>query len=291
MTTQLEELVQRLARAEKDIAEARGEVAVLRRQGRRTRGFATGLAMLAAFALIAAWSSTSTQAQASGPTTVKAPFVVVDSANKPIMLVSADGSRGMNLFRSDGQRFAILSEEGANLRGPLFVTDNANKAIVSVQDDTASQVKDAKGVEKTLTTNRGLHLFNSKGDTVARVASLNGDGYVSARKGGQGTGLGGVQGALYSDSEGAHIILADASGKPAARLSSDRRGLTFENESGTVLTEVNRTHFWMGNAAGAGIIEAGELPDGRGRVTVGPRFGGPQGGGQLNFPYMILGRK
>jgi len=284
MTTRLEDLMQRLAQAEHDIA-------ALRRRDRRTKAITTGLALVVMFATLAGWSSATTQAQGSGPSTVKAPFVVVDSANKPIMLVSADGARGMNLLRSDGQRFAILSEEGANLRAPLFVTDNASKSIVAIQDDTISKIKDAKAVEQTLTTNRGLHLFNGKGDAVARMAMVNGDGYVSARKGGQGVGLGGVQGALYSDKDGAHILLADTAGKPVVRLSSDARGLTFSNAAETVLTEVNRTHFWMGNAAGAGIIEAGELPDGRGRVTVGPRFGGPQGGGQLGFPYMILGRK
>ena len=221
--------------------------------------------------------------------TVKAPFQVVDAANKPILVVGAQG--GVAVLRSDGAPIAILREEGVNLRAPFVVIDNASKPLIGAYDDTVSKVKDAKGVEQTLTTNRGIHVFNGKGDAVVRMAMVDGNGYVSARKGGQGVGLGGVQGALYSDKDGAHILLADTAGKPVVRLSSDARGLTFSNAAETVLTEVNRTHFWMGNAAGAGIIEAGELPDGRGRVTVGPRFGGPQGGGQLGFPYMILGRK
>jgi hypothetical protein len=282
MTTQLDDLMQRLARAEHDIA-------ALRLRHRRTRAIASMFALATVLVAFAGWSTATPQAQASGPSTVKAPFTVVSSENKAILVVR---DTGVSVLRSDGAPIAVLQEAFVNLRAPVQVIDNASKPIVIAADLTESTSKDAKGVDQTITMPRGLNVFNGKAEPVARVAVYEGDGYVTARKGGQGTKtVGGVQGGIVAGKNGMTLLLNDLEGKTTVSMSSSESGLQFLNPAGTVLTEVNRTHFWMGNAAGAGIVEAGALPDGRGRVTVGPRFGGPQGNGQLTFPYMILGRK
>lgn len=233
MTNQLEELSRRLSLAEQEIARV------------RTRGAIHAVVSLAAIAAVvgATWGSPTLHADV--PATVRAPFVVVDSAGK---------------------------------------------AILTVHDGTSVKITGADGKENNVaTSNRGLTVSNEQGDDVARVAVDKGHGYVLARPAGS-KGLGGPGANLAGDDEGAHLTIL-GSDKKSVRLSSDAGGLTFEGDGGTILTALNRTHLWIGNAAGQGLVEAGETKDGRGRVTVGPRFGGPQGGGAITFPYMILGRK
>ena len=185
----------------------------------------------------------------------------------------------------------VHADATATFRAPFVVVDAANKPIMTVQDGTAAKIKSVKTGEEheVATSNRGLTVFNAMGDAVARVAVTDGHGYIVARQAGSGSGLGGPGASLIADQEGTHLTILGAD-KKSVRLGSDYGGLTFESD-GTILTELNRTHLLLNSAAGLGLVEAGETKDGRGRVTVGPRFGGPQGGGAITFPYMILGRK
>lgn len=286
-----EQLTRRLLLAEHELTKVCTEVGALRRQCRRNGAIASGVGLVAVFATINAWSSATAGAQGSGPLTVKAPFLVVDTSNKPIFSVTDDTHRGVEIKQKDSRAFVQLWDEGASIRGPLAVTDSAEKAIVIVQDLTVTQAKDVKGVGQAVTSNRGLHVFNAKGDTVARLAVAGADGYVSARQGGQGSGLGGVQGALYVDKTGVHLGLTGTGNTQTVRLSGDAAGLQFFNVSGAALAELNRTHLWLGDAAGNGVVEAGILPDGRGVVRTGPRSGGPLGPGTLSLPFAIVGHK
>jgi len=181
-------------------------------------------------------------------------------------------------------------DQPMTVRAPFTVVDAANRPIFSVVQESTITGKDAKGADKQVTSNRGLNVYNAQGDTVARVAVLDGDGYVSARQGGLGDLVGGVQAVLYADKDGSHIGLNGTSKKRNVELSSGDQGLTFFNDAGMALTQVSRTKFWMGDEAGNGMVEAGVV-DKRGVVRVGPRFGGPLGPGQLGFPYQIVGRK
>jgi hypothetical protein len=289
----LTNLEQRLALAEHEVRTTRAQVRELQQQAQRRmhRGRRDGLLGLVALVLVfSVAQALQTEAQGSGQT-VRAPFTVVDAANKPIFSVIDGAHRGVEMKRSDGKAFVQLWDEGASIRGPLAVTDNAEKAIAIVQDSSVTTVKDAKGVEQAVTSNRGLHVFNPKGDVVARVAVIEEDGYVSARKGGQGTSVGGIQGVLSVDQGYSFLGLAGTAAKFNVRLKSDVSGLQFRDDAGIVLSEINRTHMWFGDGAGNGVVEAGMLPDKRGVVRVGPRMGGPQGPGQLGFPYQIVGRK
>jgi hypothetical protein len=290
-----EGLVRRLADAEREIARAHADIKVLRQQ-RASRGqlraiASTAVIAAAAVAASVSWS-TATQAQAAArPLTVKAPFTVVDAANKPILSVIASNRRGMYLTRSDGAAIVQLWEEYASLRGPFAVTDNADKPMITVQDSTATSVKDASGAEKPLNINRGLQLFNDKGDAVARMAVKDQDGYVAVRQGGQGPGLGGVQAVLTADKTGTYLALAGVGKKINVKLGSQDEGLEFFSDAGKTRAELNRSHLWLGDEGGEGMVEAGTLPDGRGVVRAGPRMGGPLGPGTLNLPFAIMGHK
>lgn len=289
----LAELERRLAVVEDEVQATRAQFRELQRQnGRRViRRRREGLAGLVALVLVFSVArAPETEAQWSGET-VKAPFTVVDAANRPIFTVTDGAHRGFQMKRTDGKPFAQMWDEGASIRGPLVVTDNGEKAIAVVQESSVTGAKDAQGADQVVTSNRGLHVFNGKGDAVARVAVSDMDGYVSARQGGQGNALGGVQGVLYANKEGSHIALAGVGKKTNVQLRSDDAGLMFSNDAGTVLSEINKTHVWLGDDAGNGVVEAGMLPDKRGIVRVGPRFGGPMGPGQLGFSYQIVGRK
>lgn len=293
ITMDLERLTRRLQLAEQEIARAHVEIDVIRRQCRRhgrVRALATAAVITGALATAGLISSATTEAQAVGHT-VKAPFTVVDAANKPILSVIADGHRGVYLSRSDGHPFIQMWDEYVSITGPLAVTDNAEKPILVVQDSTTTNVKNATGADKPVTTSRGLHLFNGKGDAIARVADRDGDGYVSVRQGGQGPGLGGVQGVLTADKGGTYLALAGVGKKVNVSLSSQDQGLQFFNDAGVTRAELNRAHLWLGNEGGDGIIEAGTLPDGRGVVRAGPQMGGALGPGTLNLPFAIMGHK
>lgn len=225
-TMDIERLTRRLQLAEQEIARAHVEIDVIRRQCRRhgrTRALASAAAAAGAFAAASLISSATTQAQAVGHT-VKAPFTVVDAANKPILSVIDGGHRGMYLARSDGATTLQLWDEYASIRGPLAVTNNADKAMITVQDSTTTMVKDAKGADKPQVTNRGLHLFNGKGDAVARMAVKDEDGYVAVRQRGQGAGTGGVQAVLTADKEGTYLALAGAGKKSTSCLGPRREG-------------------------------------------------------------------
>lgn len=290
----LEQLTRRLVMAEQEIAQTHAEIAVVRQQCKRlgrTRTLVSVALLVGGVGMAGIISSATTQAQGGlQRLTVRAPFTVVDSANKPIMSVG-EGHRGITLVRSDGQSFVGLYDEASILRAPLHVTDNAQKAIMTVQDSTTTQQKDATGKEKEVTSNRGIHVFNGKGDAVARVAVSEDSGYVSARQAGQGTGNGGIQAALAATKDLTAVWLVNNAKKRSVALESDADGLQFFDDANTVRAQITTSKLWLGNKGGEGVVEAGTLPDGRGVVRTGPRNGGPLGPGTLNIPFAIMGHK
>jgi hypothetical protein len=175
----LERLTRRLLTAELEIARAHAEIAVVRQQCQRLKRarILAGISVtVAATAIAGLLSTASTAAQGGGQKlTVKAPFTVVDSQNKPILVVD-EGRRGLSVLGTDGNTFSGLFDEQTVLRAPLVVLDTANHPIVAVQNSSTSQVKDEKGEKKDVTANRGLHVFNDNGDAVARVAAEHGHG-------------------------------------------------------------------------------------------------------------------
>jgi hypothetical protein len=294
----------------------------------RMRALASVALLVAGVGLAGVMSSATTQAQGPArPMTVRAPFVVVDGAGKkvaeitdgalrglvisnagqqPILTAGVDAQGGLLIVRdktasygvgiqfqdgepeivargSDNKRFLELARAGANIRGPFNVTDNAEKVIVTVQDATASV---AKGNGTAVTMPRGLHVLNAKAQVVARVAAdKDGRGYVLVKDASEK----GASAIMLVDKNGSGVAMSNANGKVVTDVSS-KDGLVLFNDAGDTLTELNKTHLWLG-ADGVGLIEAGVLPDGRGVVRAGPRTGGPLGMGTLSLPYAIVGHK
>jgi hypothetical protein len=244
------QLVRRLSLAEHEITKARAEIGTLRDQCHRlTRihAFAGSFGLLAVVVTLGGLWSVTTQASAVSPAlTVRAPFIVVDDTNNPIMTV-VDAST------------------------------------------TKAKGKDGKEIERNHP--RGVHVMNGWGEDVARLAaSPDHNGYLLARQGGAGSTHGGSTMVLLADKDGTHAFLSGTDGKARASLTSDA-GLNFFNESGEVRVTLNQAKLWLANATGKVIVEAGMLPDGRGVVRAGPRTGGPKEGGQLGYPYQLVGRK
>jgi hypothetical protein len=192
----------------------------------------------------------------------------------------------------------VAAGDGApmTVRAPFTVTDANGKPIVSIIDEatSTSTMSSLDGKSKQTQTrpvsNRGLHVFNAAGDTVARAAVSGGNGYVVVRQAGGGSGLGGPGAGLVASKDGLELSILGTDDK-SVRLSSDYGGLQFESDGGTILTQLNRSGLTIANEKGSNVVEASILVDGRGVVRVGPRFGGPLGPGQLGFSYQIIGRK
>jgi hypothetical protein len=292
---ELDQLTRRLATAEQEIARAHAEIAVIRQHCKRLgrARILAGISVTIAGTAIAGLMSTASTAAQGGAQklTVKAPFTVVDSQNKPLLVVDDGGRRGLSVIGTDGNAFSGLFDEQTVVRAPFLVLDTASKPIATVQNSTTSQIKDAKGEKKEVTTNRGLHVFNDNGDAVGRVAVLDGSGYVGARQTGQGTGTGGVQALLTATKDGTAIWLVNNAKHTSVGIESNADGLRFMDDDGTVRAQVTASKIWLGNKEGDGVVEAGALPDGRGVVRTGPRNGGPLGMGTLNLPWAITGHK
>jgi hypothetical protein len=291
----LEQLTQRLLTAEREIVRAHLEIDAVRERckvlGRRRILASVGVAV-AGMTIAGLMSSGSLAAQGGAQTlTVKAPFTVVDSANKPLLVVADGGRRGLSVIGTDGNTFSGIFDDQTVVRAPLLVLDTAGQPIAAVQNSTTSQIKDAKGEKKEIAVNRGIHVFNDKGDAVARVAVLDGSGYLSARQSGQGKVTGGVQALLSATKDGTALWLVNNAKQKSVGIESNADGLQFFDDAGAVRAQITVSKIWLGNKAGDGVVEAGTLPDGRGVVRAGPRDGGPLGMGTLNLPWAITGHK
>jgi hypothetical protein len=117
MTPELEQMTRRLSVAEQEIARAHADIRALREQCIRygpVRAIVSAVVIVAAVSVTALWSAT-TQAQGPGqPSTVKAPFIVVDAAGRPIMKVEDSnniGFRGVNVYGPQGGVAAGVSSD------------------------------------------------------------------------------------------------------------------------------------------------------------------------------------
>jgi hypothetical protein len=194
MEEQLQELRARLERAEQEVRALR---LAAQRMGRQTRvGRAVTLALLVGGATFALTRPAATQLRAQaamqGGTRVVAPFVVVDNQNNPLLQVSAAPGGG----------------------GLLAVLDQVGNPI---------------GLVGTVSDGRGLAIFDSKGQFIAKLGEdpmhgnrglrlLDPDGKVTVGAG------------LAPDGRGLRVLDSADNTVAGLGITADGRGLTIFDE-------------------------------------------------------------
>jgi hypothetical protein len=249
-----------------------------------------------------------TEAQGAGQT-VRAPFVVLDAAGKRVFEVTATsifrGARvldqnqkpmlnmlvedggALQVFAKDGvtgtsiqskdddpeivmrdsakKKFVYLGRTGSNLRGPVEFSDNAEKTIAVVQDATTTKGKDSKEI----TVQRGVHVMNSAGTTIAKIAAdATGNGYMLAHDVSGKT----ATAALMITPKGAELSLAGGGKVRASMTSSD--GLSIFNEKGATVGSFSASkdhgYLELNDGSGLKMVEGGVSNDQRGYLMVSP---------------------
>ena len=184
-------------------------------------------------------------------------------------------------------RVRLMASGGALLATVVMVSllsSSTTQAQAGAQQLVASD-------KEVPASNRGVRVFNGKGDIVVRLGARNDDGYVAALQKGNGTALGGVNAVLFADNDGTHLGLSANNKKVAVHLARAEDGLLFFDEAGTARARLNKANLVLANKAGDDVVNAGTLPDGRGVVRTGPRNGGSLGMGAMNLPFAIMGHK
>lgn len=193
-------LAQRLTAAERQLDISRGEIAGLRRdlaERHRARWIVNALTTLGIVAAAMLFRAADPQAQTAG-STVKAPFVVVDSADRPILRVqeadSARSPRGAFVLNPQGQTVAhmtvrmnghgaIFARNGTKgIDGPgagMYFDDQGNGAFGMRGLDGKSIIEMTKEAI-SIYDPASLHVFNSaKQAAVSLEVSKSGSGYFA----------------------------------------------------------------------------------------------------------------
>jgi hypothetical protein len=244
-------------------------------------------------------------------TTFKAPFTVVDADNKPILVVWENSSaRGVSIRNKAGAPAATMQSRegrfggtgslatydgasgvGAGPGNNLFQTgfSEAKVAFLVVGDANDNWVKingaslgmSRAGVDSvelfTQDGGGGLKLHGKSGKPVVYLGSSrsgqtselemmsDGNEYLGLHLGTTPAGAGAMH--VFNDGDLRSVVNAPL-------------GFRALNSAGQVLAEIGSVQsggagrLWLGNAAGAGVVEAGMLPDGNGTVRAGPVIGG-----------------
>jgi len=181
-----------------------------------------------------------------------------------------DGEPVLALKSSDNKLYVHLQRVGSNLLGPLTINDTAGKPVMIVSDSVTAEVKDENGQSKAVTTNRGAHILNGKGQTVARAAADNeGNGYMLAR---DSSGKGATAGMIVT-SGGSQLLLAGSDGKTRTAAKSTE-GFVVYNAKGIAVGSLgsasSKGYFELSDAEGNKMVESSSQPDGKGYVLVTP---------------------
>jgi hypothetical protein len=160
---------QRLQLSEQALHDMTVEIARLHSQRRRWTPAGAALALILTVFLVSE-QSPATYAQAPQGMTVKAPFIVLDDAGRPLMAVLNDLARGVKIFDATGEVVAELNDSGLG-SGALRVHSRTFK-------NGAALTADSQGGSLQLeTTGRTLAAINAKTTAIGapfRVNSNNG---------------------------------------------------------------------------------------------------------------------
>lgn len=263
--------------AERELALAQTAICALREERVRPRQVravigGVGVGVITATIVGSTMWSTTTQAQGTPRgLTVGAPFKVVDSAGRVIASIDReDGEPVLKLRGSDGKSVLEAGRLGTKVNGPFTVNDSAGRPITVVQAETTSGVANEKGQVTTATSKRGVHVLNSDGQTVGRMAvEANGNGYVLARHS-SGKGMSAI---LSISNTGGEVLVTGSDSNVKASVKSTE-GFVIYNAQGTPLGSMgavkDKGYLELNSATGEKMVEMGSLQSGKGYVLVTP---------------------
>lgn len=162
--------------------------------------------------------------------------------------------------------------------------------------DTADGYNPKSQVELGSSVDGGWLAFKKGGSELVTLSSAEGGkgGYLAiASEGAKGGSTeAGIR--IGTTTTGAGVVQVLDGGKLRAAVSGGLGMFSAFSPSGQLLAEFGTNasassgRYWLGNAGGEGIVEAGMLVDGKGTVRVGPVIGGSQGG--LAIPDRLVGK-
>jgi hypothetical protein len=211
--TQLDDLSRRLTLAEQEIGKARARTAV-------SSCFS---AIAAATTMVALWGSPSVRALAPTPLTVRAPFVVVDAQDKPIITVKDGTAVVMKDIKTGKETSSAASNRGLdvlNAAGDVVArqaVDSQGHGYLLARKAGAGQ--GFGGVAALLmATDKGTELVLAHTDEKPRVNLTSGD---------RGLVLRNESGSIVAELNSSELALNDAGGNPIlkAGMLPDGRGV------------------------------------------------------------------
>jgi hypothetical protein len=309
-TNNSNDVEQRLAAAERELLALRLQIASLKPVAHRAVRHRLALAAVLAVPLTAPWWVSA--ADYSPGTTVKAPFTVVNKANKPILVVyEGSGFQGLSIRNQAGNPAASLSAFDGSYggSGSMSIYDGAAGASSGVSNNmfqvkfteggkipelqlggngnsslkiTGDRLRMDQGDHPALVldadpTGGSMWAYGKSGSVVASLGATSSGQNALLQMASDGKDIVGV--ALGTTSEGNGALHVFEKGILRSEVNAQGSFKAF-NGAGQVLAEIgsvqsgNAGRLWLGNAAGAGVVEAGMLADGKGTVRAGPVIGG-----------------
>jgi hypothetical protein len=244
--------------------------------------------------------------RAAGPTSVTAPFTVVDGSGRLLMRVNDDPNRGavVSLYNAAARGVVEIGASPSGCCGTVRVyngADNAQpKAIIGVnEDDTGGLQLAGQGNGVTQVSGKGLVITNAEKKPVAVLRQDADGGYVQLRNDSGTTGAD-----LWASSTGGILQVNETSGSQAARIdavggpgkmtifgtggarttigvSAENAGLLrLDSAAGNSVLLHGVGAFKAMNPAGKEVVDVGVDPHGNGIVDV--RHSAGVGGARLD---------
>lgn len=304
MNTEMIELRARVAALERALAVATSTNRVdERRRGTTTVVFALASAAVTVTLL---FLTAPIPLRAAGPTSVTAPFTVVDGSGRLLMRVLDDPNRGavVSLYNAAARGVVEIGGSATGCCGTVRVYDGADnalpKAFLGVHEDGMGGLQLAgPGGGFAQYTGKGVVVTNGEKKPVAILRRETDRGYLELRNGSDAASAN-----LWASDVGGILEVNEASGKPAAKIdavggpgkmtifgsgrakttvgvSADDAGLIrLDSAGGNSVTLHGVGAMKTLNAGGKEVIDIGVDPHGNGIVDV--RHGTGVGGVRLD---------
>jgi len=219
MNAEMMELRARVAALERALdASIRGHRADERRATART--ILCGVASAAAVGLLALPASI----RAAGPTSVTAPFTVVDGSGRLVMRVNDDANRGavVSLYNAAARGVVEIGASPSGCCGTVRIYDGADnakpKALIGVNEDNTGGLQLAgPGNGVTQVSGKGVVIANTERKPVVVLRQDADGGYVQLRN-----DSGTIGADLWASATGGILQVNDPSANQAARIDAGR---------------------------------------------------------------------
>jgi hypothetical protein len=218
MNAEMMELRARVAALERALAVATST----NRAGERRRGTTMVVFALASAAVMVTllFLTAPIPLRAAGPTTVTAPFTVVDGSGRLLLRVLDDPNRGavVSLYNAASRGVVEIGASSSGCCGTVRVYNGADngqpRAMMGVQEDDTGGLRLAgPGNGVTQVTGKGLVIANSERKPIAMLRNDSDVGYLQLRN-----SSGATSADLSASDAGGALDVNEASGKLAARI-------------------------------------------------------------------------